>query len=176
VGSVAVRLVTAMGATAIAGVGSDGKRERALALGAAAAVSFSSPGWADQIREATGGRGADVVLQSTGGDIGRESLRALAPLGRLVLFGADNVVHPEPLGADQARALIAQGQSFSGFGLMRLPADVRSRAFAELVDRVADGALPLEIVRYPFDAVRQAHTDVSGRKTIGKVVLEPRAS
>jgi NADPH2:quinone reductase len=171
VGSMAVRLAAAMGARPIAGVGSDGKLARARALGAVAAVNLARTGWADEIHAATGGRGADVVLQSTG-DVGRESLRALAPLGRLVLFGADNVVHPEPLAADQVRALIAQGQSFGGFALMRTAPDVRSQAFTELADRVASGELPLELARYSFDDVCRAHADMSARVTIGKVVLE----
>lgn len=172
VGSMAVRLAGAMGATPIAGVGSDGKLARARALGAAAAVNLARAGWADEILAVTGGRGADVVLQATGGDVGRESLRALAPLGRLVLFGADNVVHPEPLAADQVRALISQGQSFGGFALMRIAPDVRAHAFTELADRVASGKLPLELARYPFDNVCRAHADLSARVTSGKVLLE----
>lgn len=172
VGSTAVRLAALMGAKVIAGVGSEGKRGRALELGATAAVSFASASWADEVLAATGGRGADVVLQTTGGDIGQQSLRALAPLGRLVLFGADNVVHPEPLGAEQVRTLLAKGQTFGGFALMRVAADVRAQAFAELANHVARGELALELARYPFESVRSAHADMSMRKTIGKVVLE----
>lgn len=171
VGSIAVHLATAMGATVLAAVGSEAKRARATALGASVAVSFENPEWADQVRRATDGRGVDVVLQSTGGPIGVGSLRVLAPLGRLVMFGADNVVHPEPVGADQVRALIAQGQSFSGFGLMRQPIDVRTRAFDELVDLAASGALTPNLSPFPFADVQRAHAEMEGRRTVGKVVL-----
>src|SRR6185312_12113551 len=65
VGSIAVRLATAMGATVIAGVGSEAKRAGALALGASAVVCLADTAWSDDVRRVTGGRGADVVLQST---------------------------------------------------------------------------------------------------------------
>lgn len=172
VGSLAVRLALSMGATVIAGVGSREKCERALALGAAHAVSFADERWAEEVRTATGGRGADVVLQSTSGTVG-ESLRALAPLGRLVLFGADNVVRPEALAASAMRELIAQGQSVGGFALMRTPRDIRVRAFEELTERVLGGTLPLDVTRFPLDAARRAHSAMSSRATSGKLVLEP---
>jgi NADPH2:quinone reductase len=172
VGGLAVRLAKAIGTRVIASVGSEAKRERALALGADAAV-VARPGWADAVRTLTDGHGADVVFQSTGGDVGRESLRALAPFGRLILFGADNIVRPEPLSADEIRVLASQAQSIGGFALMRLPADVRARAFDELVDRIARGELAVDITRYPLDAVREMHAALSARATVGKVVLEP---
>lgn len=172
VGSMAVRLATGMGARVIASVGSEAKRERALALGAAAAV-VARPGWAEAVRTLTDGRGADVVLQSTGGEVGREGHRALAPLGRLVLFGADNFVRPEPVSADELRALISQAQSIGGFALMRVPPDVRARAFDELIGRVARGELGVDVTRYPLASVREVHAALAARATVGKVVLEP---
>jgi NADPH2:quinone reductase len=172
VGGLAVRLAKAMGARVIAMVGSETKRERALALGADAVV-VARPGWSEELRMLTDSRGADVVFQSTGGHVGREGLRALAPLGRLIFFGADNVVRPEPLSADEIRALLSQAQSIGGFALMRLPAEVRARAFYELVQNVTRGELAVDITRYPLDAVREMHAAFSARATVGKVVLEP---
>jgi NADPH2:quinone reductase len=136
-------------------------------------VVVARPGWADVVRKLTDGRGADVVFQSTGGEVGHESLRTLAPLGRLILFGADNVAKPEPLTADEIRVLASQAQSIGGFALMRIPADVRARAFHELVERIASGELEVDITRFPLDAAREVHAALSARATVGKVLLEP---
>jgi NADPH2:quinone reductase len=168
VGSIAVRLAAAMGATVIAGVGSEGKRAAALAHGAAAVV-VTTGAWADEVRRLTDGRGADVVFQSV---VGAESLRALAPFGRLVRFGAENAVHPEPLEAAQVRNLLAQGQSLGGFALMRVPAATRRLALDELATRVATHSLALDVQRFPLAEVRRGHAELDARRTTGKVVFE----
>jgi NADPH2:quinone reductase len=171
VGSIAVQLSKTFGARVVAGVGSDEKRERALVLGADWAVAYSRDGWADEVRRVTDGKGADVVLQTSGGTMGSESLRALAPLGRLVMFGADNVVRPEALSANQVRSLLALGQSLSGFALMRTPEAVRRDALAELAERVASKTLSLPIQRFALSDVATAHQALEARRTVGKVVL-----
>jgi NADPH2:quinone reductase len=171
VGSIAVQLSKTFGARVVAGVGSDEKRERALVLGADWAVTYSRDGWADEVRRLTGGKGADVVLQTSGGAMGSESLRLLAPLGRLVMFGADNVVRPEALSANQVRSLLALGQSLSGFALMRTPEAVRRDALAELAERVASKTLSLPIQRFALSDVATAHQALEARRTVGKVVL-----
>jgi NADPH2:quinone reductase len=172
VGSLAVQLAKSRGARVIAGVGSEGKRERARALGVDLAVSYADERWVDEVRQFTGGAGADVVFQSTGGRLGVESRRALAPLGRLVLFGADNVASPEPLPADALRALIAQGQTLGGFGLLRMPEAARREAFTELVKEVAAQRLSLLVERYPLQEAARAHREIEERRTVGKVLLE----
>jgi NADPH2:quinone reductase len=171
VGSIAVQLATSLGAIAIAGVGSAAKRGAALALGASAAVVFE-PGWADAVLAATAGAGADVVFQSTGGELGAESLRALAPGGRLVMFGADNVVHPDPLASAQVRGFLAKGQTVGGFSLLGQPVEVRRRAFDELARRVTSHTLAPVIQRFSLAEVSRAHADLDARRTTGKVVLE----
>jgi NADPH:quinone reductase len=172
VGSLAVQVAKSQGARVIAGVGAEGKRERTRGLGADLPVSYADGTWVDEVKQFTGGRGADVVFQSTGGRLGAESLRALAPLGRLVLFGADNVVSPEPLSAETVRSLIAQGQTLSGFSLMRLPETARREAFAELARLVATGRVSPLVERYPLEDAARAHRDIEERRTAGKVILE----
>lgn len=170
VGSFAVRLARRLGARVIAGVGSDDKHARARALGADAVVTYAGA-WSEEVRRHTGGAGADVVLQATGGAIGAESLRALAPRGRLVMFGADNLIAAEPVSADQIRALLAQGQSLGGFTYLRVPEAERRAAFDELADIVASGALPVSIERFRISEVATAHARMQERRTEGKVVL-----
>ncbi|MGN6103550.1 MAG: quinone oxidoreductase family protein [Kofleriaceae bacterium] len=171
VGSFAVRLARRLGARVIAGVGSDDKHARARALGADAVVTYTGGAWSEEVRRHTDGAGADVVLQATGGAIGGESLRALAPRGRLVMFGADNLIAAEPVSADQIRALLAQGQSLGGFTYLRVPEAERRAAFGELAEIVASGALPVSIERFRISEVATAHARVQERRTEGKVVL-----
>ena len=173
VGSLAVRLAKNLGARVIAGVGSESRVPQAQALDADAVVVYDSEGWADDVREFTDGQGAEVVLQATGGLMGGESLMALAPRGRLVLYGADTVVDPEALSAGQVRSLIAQSQSFSGFGLMRVPEPARRAAFAELAQAVQSNALPLSLQHFPLAQAAEAHARMDARKLDGKGVLLP---
>ena len=87
VGSAAIQLGKAMGATVLAAVGSAEKLEIALDLGADAAVNYSDPGWTDQIRSLTEGRGVDLVYDPVGGDFFDQATRCLAPGGRLLVVG-----------------------------------------------------------------------------------------
>ena len=87
VGSAAVQLGKAMGATILAAVGSEEKLAIARDLGADAAVNYSDPGWTDQIRSLTDGRGVDLVYDPVGGDFFDQATRCLAPGGRLLVVG-----------------------------------------------------------------------------------------
>ncbi len=91
VGQAAVQLAKAMGATVLAGVRSADQAALARANGADHVIDVAVPHLRDalreQVRAATGGRGADIVLDPVGGDVFDASLRALAWCGRLVVIG-----------------------------------------------------------------------------------------
>jgi NADPH2:quinone reductase len=71
VGSLAVQLAKTLGAgTVIATAGSPAKQKLATELGADAVIDYTMPGWADDVLAATGGRGADIILDAVGGDMG----------------------------------------------------------------------------------------------------------
>jgi NADPH:quinone reductase-like Zn-dependent oxidoreductase len=67
---------------------SDDKLERARALGADAGIDYANEDWARRVRELTGRRGVDVVIENVGAATWKQSLRALAKGGRLVTCGA----------------------------------------------------------------------------------------
>src|SRR5438309_1616616 len=79
--------VVAVGARVIAAAGADFKLERALEEGAEAVVNYSTEDLAARVRELTGGRGVDVVMESVGGDVLRASMEALAKDGKVVTVG-----------------------------------------------------------------------------------------
>lgn len=172
VGSLLVQLARDSGARlVIAAAGSDEKRELALALGADIAVEYSSPDWVKRVREATGGRGADIIYEFIGGSFTKACLDALAPGGELV-FGA--------LGRfrlDQAamEGLFAQNQSVKGFALLPLlTPDTLKADLGWLFSEATNGRLKIvQGGRYLLDQAADAHRVVERRETVGKVVLIP---
>jgi NADPH2:quinone reductase len=179
VGSLAVQLARQWGAgTIIATASAKDKRELALELGADVAVDTSTASTADEVtallREAAGGSGVDVVLDMTGGHVSDGSLRALAPWGRLVVYGLASRTPARPIAP---AALMAAGTSVVGFWLVhaaRRPGGL-GPALEELLSLVRAGRLkPVVGGRYRLDDVRRAHEDLLARRTSGKLVLTVR--
>ena len=174
VGSLAVQLGRRFGAgRVIATASSEAKRELALELGADVAVDVTREDLADAIREANGGRRVDVVLEMAGGRVFDESLKALAPFGRLVTYG---IASREP-NTVASGALMARSQAVVGFWLMhclRRPREMVAEPLAELLGLTAAGELRVvEGEVYPLSEARRAHEDLRARRTTGKLVLDP---
>jgi NADPH2:quinone reductase len=176
VGTLAVQLAKAWGAgRVIATASSPDKRELALELGADVAVDANAPDLKQALIEANGGRRVDIVLEMTGGSVTDQSLKALAPFGRLAFYGMASRTPPSPV---QAASLMAHSTTIAGMWLphvFRLPGDVMGTALAELFQLVADGTL--RVVpggEYGLSEVRRAHEDLRSRRSIGKLVLDPR--
>jgi NADPH2:quinone reductase len=174
VGSLAVQLARMRGAgRVIATASTVEKRELALSLGADVVVDPVADDLAAALRDANGGAPVDVVLEMTGGRVTDQSLAALAPFGRLAFYGMASLVEPERI---SLRALQRCSTTVSGFWLTHAfarPAALRE-AYAELAGHVAAGRL--RVVHggeYPMSAVRRAHEDLRGRRTTGKLVLDP---
>ncbi len=176
VGAYAVQLAKRFGAGQVIGAASTPeKRELARQLGADAVVDYTREGWSEEVRSLTGGRGVDLVLEMSGGAIFAESLRALAPFGRVVAYGQAG---PEP-GQLQATTLLPQNQSLTGFYLggwfAHRPREAGA-ALRELAGLVASGqvkALVSEVL--PLSQAAEAHRRLEGRRTTGKIVLQPWA-
>jgi NADPH:quinone reductase-like Zn-dependent oxidoreductase len=173
IGHLAVQLARQRGAgTVIAAVGSPVKAEFARSLGADAAVDYTQPDWADQVRLAVPG-GVDVALEAVGGAVLRESIGLLAPFGRVVVFGAASA---EDLGSVPVMSLVTL-KTVSGFSLLAWRAidPERARAdIAELTGLFETGALraAAETVLPLAEAV-QAHRLLEERKVLGRVLLVP---
>jgi NADPH:quinone reductase len=177
VGSIAVQLARQWGAgRVIATASTPEKRDLAVSLGADSAVDVSSAPDADAVRdllrEANGGHGVDVVLEMTGGVVFDGSLAALAPLGRLAVYGLASRRSPAPLAPV---ALMASSRTVAGFWLphaLRRPGGL-SAAMEELFSLVRTGRLrPVVGGTFPLPDARRAHEDLAARRTTGKLVLE----
>lgn len=175
VGTIAVQLARLWGAgRVIATASTPEKQALARELGADVAVSPEPEGLRARLREANGGRPVDVVLEMTGGAVFDESLRALAPFGRLVTFGMASRETPEPVEVGQ---LMARSTAVIGFWLAHCftrPAMMRA-ALDDLVAMLGDGRLRAVIGgHYPLAEAAQAHRDLRSRRTVGKLVLDVR--
>lgn len=176
VGTLAVQLARTLGAgTVVATAGSAGKRRLARELGADAAVDPAGDEWPAAVLAATGGRGADVVLDAVGGDVGERSLECLAPFGRLVVYG----VASTRLAAFAGSQLMRGNQSVVGYWLterLAMNGNGAGTPAASLVARLlrlVDAGELREVVRhvYPLERSAEAHRAISARETVGKVVL-----
>ncbi|MGR7003081.1 quinone oxidoreductase family protein [Yinghuangia aomiensis] len=175
VGTLAVQLARNHGAgRIIATASTEEKRERALSLGADAAVDANTGDLTAALRDANNGQLVDVVLEMTGGPVTGQSIAALAPFGRLAFYGMASLVEPERV---SPRDLQRASATVSGFWLMHVltrPA-LLAEAYAGLTAQVAAGELTVVSGGdFPMSRVREAHDALRNRRTTGKVTLDPR--
>lgn len=178
VGLAAVQIAKALGATVIAAVGSDEKAALARANGADHVVYTNLPDLRESLRAqvfaAVGKRGADIIIDSVGGDVFDACLRVIAWCGRLVVVGFAAGRVPE------IKAGYVLVKNISIIGLQssdyrdREPAKVQ-RVQRELFELYVQGKLkPHVMARYPLAGFREALATVQDRRVLGKVVLELR--
>lgn len=173
VGSLLVQLARRGGARqVIAAASSPEKLAFARTLGADAGVDYRTDAWIQEVRTATGGQGADIVYESVGGAVTMQALRALAPGGNLVIYGALNIQHFE-LGVPELLGLIFRNQSITGFATTPLLTPERVRTgLGHLFDLVGRGELRVTVGgTYPLARAADAHRAIEGRRTTGKIVL-----
>jgi len=172
VGTAAIQMVKAAGGTIVVTAGSEAKCARCRELGADAAVDYRSEDFAAAAREATGGRGVDVVLDHIGAPYLEPNCKALATGGRLVeiglMGGARGEIH---LGR-----LLARRLSVIGSTLRARPPEEKAaiaRGFAErFSEDLAQGHIRPVVDRVlPLAEVEEAHRVVTASEHFGKVVL-----
>jgi NADPH:quinone reductase len=170
VGTAAVGIARCLGLRVVATASTAEKRARVRELGAEVAVGYD--GFEKAVRELTGGRGPDAVVETIGGDVLRRSLRLLPPLGRLVVVGMVSRQAP----AVDVVQLLFRSQAVLGFHLRSLleRRDLIADSMARLLGWIAAGELGVEVGRVlPLDEVRRAHELLAGRRVQGKIVLVP---
>lgn len=174
VGSLLVQLVKAAGAGTVIGAARGKEKLETIArLGADVVIDYQLPGWEEQVRKITGNKGADVVLDSVGGAIGRQAFEVTANgHGRLVVFGSSS-------GSGmtiETRELAGRGVTVIGaLGMMLAMTEQQMHASAEFaLAEAAAGRLVAVIGQtYPLERAAEAHAALEARQTIGKVLLIP---
>lgn len=174
IGTTTVQLARVLGAGLIIGtVGSEAKAKVVLELGADVAINYREENIAERVREATGGAGADVVLDSVGADTFEASLASLAPFGRLVCFGQSSGPPPAvafgPLYGENKTIV---GYSTGGHRRLR-PEALRAPGQAALKLMAQGRWKPVIGGRYPLAQAALAQQVIEDRESIGKIVLIP---
>jgi NADPH2:quinone reductase len=174
VGTIAIQLAKRWGAgRVIATASSEEKRALAIELGADAAIDARTDDLNAALRDANGGRAVDIVLEMTGGPVFDQSLRALAPFGRLAVFGMAGRVPPHDVNPG---ALMGRSTAVIGFWLIHAvqrPA-MLAAAVTDLLGMLERGELRAVIGdTYALDTVADAHRSLLDRSSVGKLILLP---
>lgn len=174
VGTYAIQLAKLLGAgKVIAAASTPAKRELALKLGADAAIDYTADDWVKAVHDLTEGKGVDVVLEATGGDVLVQSIQAMAPFGRIVVFGAASrerrPVNPySMLGMNQSLVTYYVG------GWFQWRPQQAIAALHRLIDLVKNGKINVQIGHIlPLSKAAEAHQILAARASAGKIILKP---
>ena len=171
VGSAAIQLGKASGATVIATAGSDEKVAVCRELGADHAINYKTQDFVEEVKKLTEGRGADVIYDPVGGDVYDRSTKCIAFEGRIVIVGFTSGRIPQAA----ANHVLVKNYSVVGlhWGLYskRAP-ELIPLAAKELADLYETGKIkPYISTRLPLSEAPRALTSVAGGKSTGKVIL-----
>lgn len=173
VGTAMIQLARVWELRVIAGVGSPEKTAFLRELAVDHVIDYRTESLARAVSTITRGRGADLVLESVGGRVFEDAMGCLAPLGRLILFGAASgemkEVHPNEL--------LRTSSTFAALNLSVLFAQAHHRvepSWRELTRLYESGALrPMIRYRFPLEKAAEAHRLLESRRTVGKLLLIP---
>jgi NADPH2:quinone reductase len=176
VSTAALQLVRAAGATSIGTSRTADKLARATELGLDKGLLLpgAEPKFADAVKQATGGRGAPVILDFVGSPYMAENLAALAPGGRLVVIGTMGGAKAT---VDLSLLMRARG-AIVGTVLRPRPLEEKIRATQEFARDVlpllaAGRVRPVLDAALPLDKAREAHDRMDRNDSFGKIVLLP---
>ncbi len=173
IGTTATLLAKALGSRVIVTVGSDEKAKACLKIGADVAINYNTQDFVTAAREATSGKGPEVIVVMVGGDYIRRNLDAVAVDGRIsqIAFqqGSDIKIDLAPI---MMKRLVLVGST------MRVrPIPMKAKLAAALEQKVfpliaAGKAKPIIDSVFPFDRVADAHRKMDASAHVGKIVLE----
>lgn len=172
-GLLIAQMAKMLGARVIGTVSTDAKAELAREAGADEIIFYTRQDFEVEVKRLTGGRGVDVVYDSVGQTTFLKSLNCLRPRGMMALFGQSS----GPVQAFEPGLLAAKGSLFLTRPSLAQYAATRD----ELLSRAGDvlrwvqsGSLKIRVDKtYRLAEAAQAHRDLEGRKTSGKILLIP---
>jgi NADPH2:quinone reductase len=171
IGTATIQLAAALGARVISVVSTPEKAEFVKSIGSHEAVL--ADGFKDAAKELTGGQGVDMVIDPVGGDRFTDSLRSLAPLGRLLIIGFTAGDIPTV----KVNRLLLNNVDVRGvgWGAYALPrAGYMRQEWDRLVPFLTSGVVDPPISgRFPLERAGEAVARLGDRTVLGKVVIEP---
>jgi NADPH2:quinone reductase len=174
VGLLLVQMAHQIGARVIGTVSTEEKAKLARAAGADEIILYTQQDFEAETKRFTGGKGVDVVYDSVGKTTFDQGLNLLRPRGMMVLYGGSSGAVPpfDPIQLTQKGSLFLARPSLPHYIATRQKLEQRAGA---VLGMIASGKLKLRIEHvYPLAQAQQAHRDLEGRKTTGKLLLLPR--
>jgi len=173
VGLIACQWARAMGVRLIGTAGTNEKCRLAESYGAEVCINYAAEDWVARVKDLTGGKGVDVVMDSVGKATWDGSLDCLRPMGIMVTFGNASG-KPDPV---DPQILAGKGSLYltrpTLFTHIASREDCQARA-DDLFDMVGSGKVKIEINQtYPLAEIAQAHKDLEARKTTGTTIIKP---
>ena len=173
VGLLLTQMAHNIGARVIATVSTDEKAKLARDAGADEIIFYTKSDFEADTKQLTGGKGVDVVYDSVGKTTFEKGLNILRPRGMMVLYGGSSGAAPaiDPIILTQKGSLYLTRPSLGNYVATREDLVARSSA---VFGMITSGKLKLRIeYTYPLSEAQQAHRDLEGRKTTGKLLLLP---
>ena len=168
-----VQMAHNIGARVIATVSTDEKARLARAAGADEVILYTQSDFEAETKRLADGKGVNVVYDSVGKTTFEKGLNVLRPRGMMVLFGGSSGAVPpfDLIALSQKGSLYVTRPTLANYIATREELLARSGAVFSMM---AAGKLKLRIEHtYPLAEAQQAHRDLEGRKTTGKLLLIP---
>jgi NADPH2:quinone reductase len=173
VGRLLVQMCKGLGARVIATAGSDEKAQLAREAGADECIIYTEADFETETLRLNQGKGVHVVYDGVGKDTFDKDLNVLRPRGYLVLFGGSSGAVPpfDLIKLSQKGSLFITRPTLAHYTATRGELEQRS---GDVMQRIIAGDLKLRIHdSYPLAKAQEAHRDLEGRKTTGKLLLIP---
>ncbi|SFB27472.1 NADPH2:quinone reductase [Amycolatopsis marina] len=167
-GLLLVQLAKAAGAQVVGAARGERKLALIRAQGADAVVDYSEEDWTERVREATGGRGLDLVLDGAGGQVGAAAFALTANGGRFSAHGTPSGEFA-PVEAEEAAR---RGITLWGIEAVQFDPEEDARLTAQVLAEAAAGRLrPVIGQTFPLSAAAEAHAAIESRRALGKTLL-----
>jgi len=186
VGTAAIQLAKVVGAKVI-GTSSEWKHERLKNMGVDLCIDYNKEDVRQKIMDYTNGYGVDLIIDPVGGKQWAESYKTLAPMGKLIVYGNQNLVRGKTrsfialikeyfsMPKIKPFEMIGYNKSVMGYHLGRLKGAEHKvkRSMLGLQTMINDSDIkPVIDSIFPFDEANQAHQHIQDRKNFGKVLLD----
>jgi NADPH2:quinone reductase len=167
------KLAKSLGARVFTTVSTEFKAELSRGAGADEVILYTEKDFAEEVKRLTSGQGVEVVYDSVGKTTFEQSLKSLRRRGTLVVYGSSSGAVP----SFDLMQLVAFGSLYVTRPSLRDYSVTRSELVTratEIMSAIANGSLNLRIEKtYPLADAAQAHQDLEGHKTTGKLLLVP---
>ena len=171
VGLLLTQIAKRLGARVLTTVSTDEKAQLSRQAGADRVILYTRESFVDAVKEDTGGKGLPVVYDSVGKTTFEDSLKCLRPRGLMALYGASSGAVPpfDLIRLSTMGSLYVTRPTLKDYVQTRAELEKRAN---DIFGWVASGDLNVRIGhRYKLEEAQQAHRDLEGRKTTGKVLL-----